>query len=89
MQFWVVTVVGPVFTTFGLCALFLASVGLFGVIAHSVSRRTREIGVRMALGADGRRVFVTITRGGLIQTALGIVLGSGLVILWREQRAKD
>ena len=78
--FWVVTVVGPVFTTFGLCALFLASVGLFGVMAHSVSRRTREIGVRMALGADSRSILVTVASGGLIQTAVGVVLGSGLAI---------
>ncbi|MEJ2206561.1 MAG: ABC transporter permease, partial [Gemmatimonadota bacterium] len=78
--FWVIHVVGPIFTTFGFAALFLASVGLFGVVAHSVSRRTREIGVRMALGATGRSVFLTIARAGLSQAALGVALGSGLAV---------
>lgn len=78
--YWIINVVGPIFTIFGLAALFLASVGLFGVVAHSVSRRTREIGVRMALGATGGSVLATITRGGLGQALLGVVLGSGLAL---------
>lgn len=80
-SYWIVNLMGPIFTTFGLCALFLASVGLFGVIAHSVSRRTREIGVRMALGATGTNVMLTIARGSVLQTALGVLLGSGLAIV--------
>jgi predicted permease len=78
--FWVIQVVGPIFTAFGFAALFLASVGLFGVVAHSVSRRTREIGVRMALGATGKSVVVTMARRGLFRAVLGVVLGSGLAI---------
>lgn len=79
--FWVINVVGPIFTAFGLAALFLASVGLFGVVAHSVSRRTREIGVRMALGATGGSVLATIARTGLLQATLGVALGSGLALV--------
>lgn len=78
--FWIIHVVGPIFTTFGLAALFLASVGLFGVVAHSVSRRTREIGVRMAMGATGRSVLLTLGRAGLAQTVLGVALGWGLAV---------
>ncbi len=60
---------------FGSLALVLASVGLYGVTSYSVARRTSEIGIRMALGADRAKVVGLILRGALIQLALGLALG--------------
>jgi predicted permease len=62
---------------FGLTALLLASLGLYGVLAHSVQRRTHEIGIRMALGAEARDVLRLALKQGLWLTALGIALGLG------------
>jgi predicted permease len=60
---------------FGLLALTLACVGLYGVTAFSVARRTNEIGVRMALGADRVSVLGLILRGASVQVALGLAIG--------------
>ena len=60
---------------FGLLALVLACVGLYGVTAYSVARRTSEIGIRMALGADRISVLGLVLRGALIQLALGLAVG--------------
>jgi ABC-type antimicrobial peptide transport system permease subunit len=62
-------------TLYGSLALALALLGLYGVTAYGVSQRRREIGVRMALGADGGDVVRTCVRGPLVQTASGLVLG--------------
>ncbi|MBS1791429.1 MAG: ABC transporter permease [Acidobacteria bacterium] len=62
-------------TLFGLLAQQLASIGLFGVMAYAVSQRTHEIGIRMALGAEGRDVMNMVLRQGMRLTLLGIVLG--------------
>jgi len=62
---------------FGLLAQQLASIGLYGVLAWSVSRRTHEIGIRMALGADRRKVLKMILKHGMMLTLIGIVLGLG------------
>ena len=78
---WFYTVFGTLFMIFGAVALFLASVGLYGVMAFSVSRRTREVGIRMALGAEGRDVLRLVLRQGLIQLAIGVVVGIGLAVL--------
>ena len=62
-------------SVYGLLALALASLGLYGVTAYSVSQRTREIGVRMALGADRALIVRTCVRGPLVQTCVGIAIG--------------
>jgi putative ABC transport system permease protein len=72
---WHYRVFGSLFMTFGFAALFLATVGLYGVTAFSVSRRTHEIGVRMAIGADRRRVLGHVLRQGAGQIALGLAIG--------------
>jgi len=55
----------------------LASVGLYGVTAYAVARRTAEIGIRSALGASRSRIVGLILRGALIQIAMGLALGIG------------
>lgn len=60
---------------FGILAIVLASIGLYGVVAYSVERRTSEIGVRMALGADRRNVLTLILRSAFVQVGIGIVIG--------------
>ena len=59
----------------GAMALLLGTVGLYGVIAYSVSQRTREIGIRMALGAQQKTLTMMFVRHGLLLTAIGIVFG--------------
>ena len=65
---------------FAVIALLLGVVGLYGVIAYSVSQRTREIGVRMALGAERRAIYSMVMRQAGLLTAIGIVLGLGCSI---------
>jgi predicted permease len=72
---WFVRVFGTMFMIFGFIALFLAAVGLYAVMSFSVSRRTREIGIRMALGAEAVRVVRMIVRQGAVQLAVGMVIG--------------
>jgi putative ABC transport system permease protein len=60
---------------FAGAALFLAAIGVFGVVAHSTAQRTQEIGIRMALGADGARVIQTVMFDGLRPVATGVALG--------------
>jgi macrolide transport system ATP-binding/permease protein len=60
---------------FGLLALLLAAIGLYGVTAYSVVRRTQEIGIRMALGAARSRVIGTVMRGAMLQAIAGLAIG--------------
>ena len=78
---WGWRVFGTLFTVFGGAALFLATVGLYGVMAFSVSKRTSEIGVRMAVGAEARDVMRMVLIQGASQVGLGIALGLGVAVL--------
>jgi ABC-type antimicrobial peptide transport system permease subunit len=66
---------------FGLLALALASVGLYGVTAYSVERRTSEIGIRMALGANRVKVLKLVLRGAFVQIGIGLAIGIPATIL--------
>jgi len=66
---------------FGLLALVLAAVGLYGITSYSVARRTSEIGLRMALGADRGKVVRLVLRGAFAQVGLGLALGVPLTLV--------
>jgi predicted permease len=66
---------------FGALALLLATIGLYGVTAYSVVRRTPEIGIRMALGAERASVIAMVMRGAMIQTVLGLAIGIPVALL--------
>jgi predicted permease len=66
---------------FGLLALVLAAVGLYGITSYSVARRTSEIGLRMALGADRGKVVRLVLRGAFAQVGLGLALGIPLTLV--------
>ena len=74
-QLWMVRAGAAMFSVFGGLALGLAVVGLYGVKAYSVARRTREIGIRMALGAQPGAVLRMIMREGSIMLVRGLLLG--------------
>jgi len=78
---WMARTGGLVFSTFGALALFLAVVGVYGVKAYVVGLRTREIGVRMALGATSRSVVWLLIYESMLLTGLGVAIGLVLATL--------
>jgi ABC-type antimicrobial peptide transport system permease subunit len=83
-QQWAGRVFGSMFGIFGIVALVLATVGLYAVTAYSVAQRTREIGVRVALGAHARHIWWLVTRGAAWQIGSGLAIGvAGAVFVSR------
>jgi predicted permease len=78
---WFYTVFGTFFTAFGICALCLAATGLYGVMSFAVTQRTREMGLRSALGAQGTQLIGLVMRKVVWQLAAGLVLGLGLALV--------
>jgi predicted permease len=72
--------VGTLFTVFGVSGLLLAVIGLYSVMSYSVSQRTREIGVRMALGARATQVQSMIVRGGMRLAIVALAIGTPLAL---------
>ena len=68
-------IIAAMFTIFGLVAVVLASVGIYGVMSFAVNQRTQEFGVRMALGADASRIVTFVLRQGVVQIVVGVTLG--------------
>ena len=77
---WSQRIFGSLFAIFAVIALALASVGLYATIAHSVSQRTQEIGVRMALGASSKNILRLIFGQGMTQLGVGLALGIAAAI---------
>ena len=78
------TVIVELVMAMGLMGMFLALIGLYGLVSYAVSRRTREIGIRMAIGAAQGEVLWMVLRQGLVLTACG--LGAGLILSLGTQR---
>jgi predicted permease len=76
--FLLVRMFAAILGTFGVAALFLATIGLYGLKAYIVSRRTREIGIRIALGATPSGVTWLVVREGLVWSMIGLVVGAVL-----------
>jgi ABC-type antimicrobial peptide transport system permease subunit len=71
--------IAQIVTATGVMGLFMAVIGLYGVIAYAVSRRTREVGIRLAIGATPARVMRMVLKGAVF-TAVGLAIGVALVI---------
>jgi len=74
-------ITATLFSIFGAVAFVLAAVGLYGVMSFSVNQRTQEFGIRMALGADARRIFRMVMTQGAWQLVIGLVLGASAAAL--------
>jgi ABC-type antimicrobial peptide transport system permease subunit len=68
-------IVAIMFTIFGVVATIIAGVGIYGVMSFSVNQRTQELGVRMALGADSRRILRMVLGQGSVLTGFGVIFG--------------
>ncbi len=71
-------IIATMFSIFGLVAVVLAAVGIYGVMSFSVNQRTQEFGLRMALGAPGTRVLRMVLAQGAVQIVIGLALGLGI-----------
>jgi putative ABC transport system permease protein len=80
-QTWFYSIFGTLFMGFGIAALLLAMAGLYGVMSFAVAQRTREMGIRVALGARGAHLMGLVLRKGVIELSLGLLLGLGLALL--------
>ena len=74
-EIWYVDLFGGLFAVFGGLALLLAAAGLYAVMATSVAQRTREVGIRMALGARAAHVLGMVLRQGILQITVGLLVG--------------
>jgi ABC-type antimicrobial peptide transport system permease subunit len=77
---WVMRTGAVLFGSLGVSALLLALLGVYGVKAYSVARRTREIGIRMALGSTTREVVFLFLRDGMRLTVVSLVIGGALAV---------
>jgi putative ABC transport system permease protein len=87
-RLWAPLFLSWMFSIFGSTALFLAAIGIYGVLSYSVALRTREFAVRVALGASRRSILALVARQGTVLTAVGIAAGSaGAFVVTRLVRA--
>jgi hypothetical protein len=85
LSFWQDRLFGLMFSVFGAVALILASVGVYGMLSYSVSQRTQEIGVRVALGASSRDVLRLVIGHGLRLAGIGVIVGLGGAVVAARQ----
>ena len=69
------SLIANIFKAFGVLAVFLASVGIYGIMSFSVNQRIMEFGIRSALGATGRNILVLVMKSGLVQFLIGLAVG--------------
>jgi ABC-type antimicrobial peptide transport system permease subunit len=80
-QVWILRAAAKMFLALGLAAAFVAVIGLYGVRSYLVARRTREFGVRMAIGASPIDVLRLVLRESIVTTSIGLAIGLGLGVL--------
>ena len=79
-QTWYLRVFGTMFGVFAAGAILMAAVGIYGVVAQATVRRTREIGIRMALGATSRRILALVVSRGVKQLVAGVLIGLAVAL---------